>query len=74
MFDSKIIVKIDELWYDLTEFAELHPGGKQVLKRAHKKDVSENFYKIHEHKHMQNAMKKFLITDEKIIEKYNKKK
>ena len=49
-------------------------NGKQVLKRAHKKDVSENFYKIHEHKHMQNAMKKFLITDEKIIEKYNKKK
>lgn len=72
MFESKIVVKIDNLWYDLTKFVDLHPGGKQILKKYNKMDVTKKFYELKEHCHMNKVLETFLVTDEKLIEKYNK--
>ena len=72
MFESKIVVKINNLWYDLTKFVDLHPGGKQILKKYNKTDITDKFYELKEHRNMNNVLFTFLVTDTKLIEKYNK--
>lgn len=53
----------DSLWiiidgnvYDLTEFQEIHPGGKKILKRWAGKDATKQFHKYHE---VERVMQKF---------------
>ena len=72
MFELKIVVKINDLWYDLTKFVDLHPGGKQILKKYNKTNVTNKFYELKEHRAMDKVLETFLVTDEKLIEKYNK--
>ncbi|XP_035902662.1 dihydroceramide fatty acyl 2-hydroxylase FAH2 [Anopheles stephensi] len=38
-----LIVKYKNKWYDLTEFAHKHPGGKNSLTGLHNKDMEERF-------------------------------
>uniref|UniRef100_A0A182P0Q9 Fatty acid 2-hydroxylase n=1 Tax=Anopheles epiroticus TaxID=199890 RepID=A0A182P0Q9_9DIPT len=38
-----LIVQYKDQWYDLTEFAHKHPGGKNSLNGLHQKDMAERF-------------------------------
>ena len=46
--------KRDDLWiiidnsvYDITEFANIHPGGKQLLYSVGGTDATDYFYELH---------------------------
>ena len=38
---------IDHKVYDVTEFANIHPGGKQLLYSVGGQDATEYFYELH---------------------------
>lgn len=38
---------IDNNIYDITEFANIHPGGKQLLYSVGGQDATEYFYELH---------------------------
>jgi len=42
-------VVIDSKVYDLTEFADAHPGGAHVLLQVAGKDASSEFFQMHRH-------------------------
>lgn len=44
--DSLYII-VDEDVYDVTKFADEHPGGKKILQRVAGKDASKQFWKYH---------------------------
>jgi len=46
---QSIIIKIDDHWFDVTEYSNKHPGGKQVLMKYHMKDATEVFNEIRGH-------------------------
>ena len=46
---DKIIIIIDEYLFDVTSYADKHPGGKRILKKFHLKDSTEEFNKIKGH-------------------------
>ncbi|EAL41551.3 AGAP011282-PA, partial [Anopheles gambiae str. PEST] len=41
--EQPLIVRYKNQWYDLTEFAHKHPGGKNSLTGLHEKDMAERF-------------------------------
>ncbi|CAK90202.1 unnamed protein product (macronuclear) [Paramecium tetraurelia] len=41
---QKIIVQLFGKWYDLTEFSEMHPGGKEILEKLNGKDGTDSFF------------------------------
>lgn len=45
---DKIYVKIDNYWFDLSNYTE-HPGGKTILQKYHLKDATEHFNSIRGH-------------------------
>ena len=49
MNDEKIIVIIEGYKFDLTEYANSHPGGVKLLKKFHNKDATEEFNRIKGH-------------------------
>jgi len=53
-----LYIIVDEDVYDLTTFADEHPGGKKILQRVAGKDASKQFWKYH---------------NESILKKYQKK-
>lgn len=46
---EKIIIIIDEYYFDVTEYAKSHPGGKRILKKYHLKDATDEFNAIKGH-------------------------
>lgn len=42
-----LYIVVDEDVYDLTKFADEHPGGKKILQRVAGKDASKQFWKYH---------------------------
>jgi alkylation response protein AidB-like acyl-CoA dehydrogenase/predicted heme/steroid binding protein len=42
-----LYIIVDEDVYDLTKFADEHPGGKKILTRVAGKDASKQFWKYH---------------------------
>ena len=40
-------VVIDNFVYDITEFLDIHPGGKRILISVSGGDVSDYFYELH---------------------------
>lgn len=42
-----IHIALDNKLYDLTHFAEVHPGGREILEDFHETDASQAFYAIH---------------------------
>ena len=46
---DKIIIKIDDYLFDVTEYANNHPGGYNILKKLNNKDATEEFNSIKGH-------------------------
>ena len=46
--DDKIYIKIDNFWFDLTNYKD-HPGGLRILKKYHLKDATNDFNLIKGH-------------------------
>jgi cytochrome b involved in lipid metabolism len=67
-------IMIENKWYDVTDFLKIHPGGESILKKYHKKDVTEKFYSIKKHSNYIKALEQFLIEDKILLEKLNKNK
>lgn len=46
---SPIIIIIDNHYFDVTEYANKHPGGANIIKKFHLKDATIAFNKIKGH-------------------------
>ncbi len=46
---DRIIIKIDDYLFDVTEYANNHPGGYNILKKFNNKDATEEFNSIKGH-------------------------
>lgn len=44
---EKMLIAVGEYVYDITKFANLHPGGKAVLRMVAGEDATEQFYALH---------------------------
>jgi len=66
--DDKIYVKIDDHWFDLTEYNS-HPGGMEILKKYHLKDATNEFNKIkgHDDEIVYEKLKKSEIKNKLLI-------
>lgn len=40
-------LKIDNKWYDLTQWQKVHPGGAQILQYLNGEDATDAFYSLH---------------------------
>ena len=57
--DSWII--IDNYVYDVTEFLDIHPGGKNMILMVAGKDATEYFHELHNGKILQEIGEKYII-------------
>jgi cytochrome b involved in lipid metabolism len=76
LFSSHLYIKFEDEWYDIIKMIDLHPNGKNVFNKYKYKDITNAFYNNYHHigiKNPKNIIKDYKITDEKIIEKLNKK-
>ncbi len=46
---NKIIIFIDGYKFNVTAYAETHPGGKKILQKYHCKDATQAFNEIKGH-------------------------
>jgi len=46
---NKIIIFIDDHKFDVTEYANTHPGGKKILQKYNKKDATKAFNEVKGH-------------------------
>lgn len=44
--DKGMYIIVDSTVYDVTKFADEHPGGAKILKRVAGKDASKQFWKV----------------------------
>jgi len=58
---TKAYHKIDENYYDLTTFYDLHPGGPDVLKATQNRDITETFRSIHQTMKPEQILKKYRV-------------
>jgi len=61
IFNNDIHIKINDIWYDVTEFSEIHHGGKNILKKYHNKDATKAFYDIPGHMPYVKVLEQFRI-------------
>jgi cytochrome b involved in lipid metabolism len=47
--NDNIIIIIDDYYFDLTEYANIHPGGKRILQKYKMKDATDEFNSIKGH-------------------------
>lgn len=45
--EDALLCVIDSKVYDLTDFADAHPGGEFVLRQVGGKDATVDFYNLH---------------------------
>eukprot|EP00998_Keelungia_sp_KM082_P001990 NODE_1240_length_1411_cov_707.616822_g1229_i0.p1 GENE.NODE_1240_length_1411_cov_707.616822_g1229_i0~~NODE_1240_length_1411_cov_707.616822_g1229_i0.p1 ORF type:complete len:410 (+),score=70.30 NODE_1240_length_1411_cov_707.616822_g1229_i0:103-1332(+) len=55
--NGKIELAIDGKWYDVTKWAEHHPGGKSILETVSGQDVTDVFYSLHTEEAVQRLKK-----------------
>ncbi len=60
---EKIVIKIDDNWFDMTDFAIEHPGGAKLLKLYNGKDATEAFNRVRAHcdTHVYHLMDKYCV-------------
>jgi len=60
---DKIIIKIDDYLFDVTEYANNHPGGYNILKKLNNKNATEEFNSIkgHSDSYVYGLLDKFCI-------------
>lgn len=65
----KIIIKIDDHYFDVTDYADKHPGGRKILQRYHMKDgtLSFNGIKGHGETYVTELLKKYEISSNDIF-------
>jgi cytochrome b involved in lipid metabolism len=71
-FSNFVIIKINNIWYDLTNYLETHPGSGSILKHYHLRDGTEPFNKVKSHKFAFERLEEFKITDIDLINKLDK--
>jgi cytochrome b involved in lipid metabolism len=71
-FSNSIIIKINNDWYDITKYLDIHPGGADILIKYHLRDASDGFNALRSHRFVYNTLNKYKITDKATIEKLNK--
>jgi cytochrome b involved in lipid metabolism len=47
--NEKLIIYIDCYMFDVTEYANSHPGGKKILQKYNRKDATKAFNQIKGH-------------------------
>ena len=72
IFKSKTYIIINNKWYDVSDFINIHPGGEKILRKFHKKDATYEFYSIRGHYNYIHSLEDFLITDKVLLDKLNK--
>jgi len=68
-FSNCIIIKINNNWYDITEYLDQHPGGAQKLENWHLRDATTNFNNLSAHKFAHGVLAAYKITDTNKIKK-----
>jgi cytochrome b involved in lipid metabolism len=61
---NNIYVKIDNHWFDLTDY-KTHPGGQEILKKYHCRNATEFFNNIkgHHDTYVESILEKRVITN-----------
>jgi hypothetical protein len=44
---DRLHLYINDQWYDLTQWQNIHPGGSEILQHLNGKDATEAFYSLH---------------------------
>lgn len=68
---QSICIKIDDHWFDVTEYSNKHPGGHQILIKYHLKDATEAFNEIRGHVEAYHFMDDFEVKDQAFIDLLN---
>lgn len=64
MGNSNIILKINDEYYDLTEFIYSHPGGIEIIKKYNNKDATVIFEHFHKNNQkIKDMMQKYKIKN-----------
>ena len=58
---EKLLVQIDDEVWDLTKFANLHPGGKAVLESVRGGDATDAFYGLHKTEVLEKYRKRLVV-------------
>lgn len=45
--NDRLNLLIDDQWYDLTQWQNQHPGGREILQNLNGKDATDVFYSLH---------------------------
>jgi cytochrome b involved in lipid metabolism len=54
---------IDDYVYDVTEFVEIHPGGKNMILMVAGKDATEYFHELHNENILQEIGEEYIIGE-----------
>ena len=44
---GKVVIRVDDSWYDVTAWRRNHPGGVEIIDKFHNQDATEAFYSLH---------------------------
>ena len=66
-----MIITIDNKKYNISQFIDEHPGGREVFKNN--TDLTDEFYKVNHSEDAIKMMEKYLIIDEKNTNKEDTK-
>ena len=60
---EKIVIIIDDHYFDVTEYAQKHPGGSNIIKKFHLKDATTAFNEIkgHADSYVESLLEDFCI-------------
>jgi cytochrome b involved in lipid metabolism len=47
--EKRIVMMIDHHYFDVTDYADQHPGGRRILEKYHGKDATRAFEEIRGH-------------------------